>query len=337
MRRPLILLLAFAALAIVAWLLWKRDRGTTLPAPLTDFAVRDTAGVSRIFIAEPGGGTVDLRRDNSGGWTVNGMPANPHPVRLLLKTFLRIEVRSPVPKSAEANVLRVMSTAARRVEIYRGGDTPEKIWFVGHATQDHFGTYMLLEIPGEGRSNAPYIMSMSGFSGFLSTRFHTKLDEWRGSTVFHYPDLSRIARVAVDRSTPGTSFRIAYAHGTLALLDSSDRPVAMDTLAVRDLMLQFKDLHYENIERSVPQALRDSVLGSAPEHRITVVDVDGAERHVPLWRKPAYTGQKNMEFEPLGTEDPGRYYALLDDSLMVVVQRHLFDRITPPLGALRHP
>ena len=67
-----------------------------------------------------------------------------------------------------------------------------------------------------------------------------------------------------------------------------------------------------------------------------MTEVDGKDIRVPLWRKPAYSGQKDAEFNPMKLEDVDRYYARLDDTLMVAVQRYLFDRITPPIEALRH-
>ena len=337
--KRLLLILFFVVLGAIAFWLWKRDTGSTLAGPMADFAVQDTSSVTRIFIAESNGRTVDLQRvvtpDGAEAWTVNGVPANPKPIGLLLKTFVRVEVKSPVAKSMEANVLRVMSGVSKKVEIYQGGDQPAKIWYVGHATPDHYGTYMLLEIPGKGKSSAPFVMGMSGFTGSLSTRFHATYDEWRNSTVFQYPDLSTIASVSVEHPTrPGTSFTVNTAGGTLELLDSASKPVNMDTASVQDLMLQFKDLHFEYFERKIGTAMRDSILASTPHDVITVTRVDGGRLRIPFWKKPAYAGQKDLEFNPM-VEDTDRMYALLDDTALVVVQRHLFDRVTPPIKALR--
>lgn len=328
---PLLLLV----LAATAFWLWKRDTGTTLAAPMADFAIEDTSAVSRIFIAESDGKTVDLQRTD-GTWTVNGMPANPRSVSLLLKTFRRVEVRSPVARSMEANVLRVMGGTAKKVEIYQGGTQPAKIWYVGHATPDHYGTYMLLEVPGKGKSSAPFILGMTGFTGTLNPRFHAKLDEWRSSTVFAYPDLSRIASVTLEHPTrPGTSFTVVNDTRGVHLRDSLGHPVPdMDSTAVQDLLLQFKDLHFEYFERKLPKVRRDSIVASVPWHVIAVQGTGGALVRIPFWHKPADPGQKDLEFNPM-VEDTERMYALLDDTAFVVVQRYVFDRVTVPLKALR--
>src|SRR5690606_9915770 len=154
MKKRLLPVLLLLLLATVAWWLWKSNTGSTVSAPLPDATVADTASVDRIFIAEKNGGTADLRRTPA-GWTVNGMPAKDFQVNLLLRTFKLVELRSPVPASMEPSVLRVMAGMARKVEIYQGGDKPSKIWWVGGSSADHYGTYMVLEIPGKGRSSVP--------------------------------------------------------------------------------------------------------------------------------------------------------------------------------------
>lgn len=328
---PLLLLLVLGA---VAWSLWLGHGGSTLAGPLTDFAISDTSAVDRIFIADMQGRTADLVRTGPGTWTVNGLPANPKNVQLLLKTFLRVEVRTPVPKAAEANVLKVMSSTAKKVEIYTGDDVPAKIWYVGHATPDHYGTFMLLELPGRGKSSVPFVMGMSGFSGFLSTRFFTTLDDWRSTSVLDHPDLTRIRRVKLTTARPGEGWTVTYAGGNdLKLYDHQGRPMPMDTSAVKELFRNLRDQHFENFERTITKAERDSVLASAPAQVLEVVLADGDTTRIPFWTKAPYKDQRDVEGNRM-TVDLDREWALVDDTCMVVVQRHLFDRITLPIQFL---
>lgn len=334
MNRRLLLAL-FLLLAGVAFWLYRTNTGSTISGPLTDFAVADTSSVDRIFIAEMNGHTADLKRTGPGTWTVNGMPANPKNVQLLLKTFLRVEVRTPVPKASEANVLKVMSSGAKKVEIYMGDDVPAKIWYVGHATQDHYGTYMLLEIPGKGKSSVPFVMAMSGFSGFLTTRFHTGIDDWRSTEVLDYPDLTAIRRVTVSNNTrPTDGWTVTYDGGNaLGLLTNDKVAVAMDSSAVKDLMLTLRDQHFEYFERKISKAERDSVMASTPSHVLEIAKADGAVQRIPFWKKKPYKEERNMDGQLL-VEDTDRQWALLDDTCLVVVQRLHFDRITLPIQLL---
>ncbi|MBP6389932.1 MAG: hypothetical protein KA352_03475 [Flavobacteriales bacterium] len=337
MKRLLWTLLVLALLGALAWWLQVRDTGSTLSQPLTDFAIADTAAVDRIFIAEPDGRTVDLRRTENGSWMVNGtLRADRFKVNLLLKTFYRVEVRAPVPRSAEANVLRIMASQVKKVEIYQGGDQPQKVWYVGHSTKDHVGTYMLLEKPGTGRSNVPFVMGMSGFTGFLSSRFHADLDDWRSTVVFAYPSLNAIAEVRVENTTdPANSYVLrTKPNGPSELLDGSGAEVPMDTARANSVLAQIKTMYFEFIERNLSPAQCDSVRKSQPLYRLSVTDRNGSSRTVPIFRKAPYAGQRDMDGELL-TADVDRLYATVDDTTLVVVQRLTFDRVLLPLSALR--
>lgn len=337
MKKNWIALLLLAILAGVAGWLWKHDTGSTLAGPLTDFTVADTAAVDRIFIAEKNGGTADLRR-TADGWTVNGMPAKTYPVNLLLKTFKLVELRSPVPKSAEANVLRVMAGTAKKVEIYQGGSRPAKIWWVGQSSSNMYGTYMVLEIPGKGRSSVPFEMGMAAFTGVLNTRFHTDIDSWRSSRLTYYPELARVKEVKVEvPDSIGQGFTVTYRGGDhLGLLDPQGRAVPMDTARVQDLMLAIRAGSFEGFERDLTKAQRDSVLGSKPQYVVTITADNGVQR-LPFWSKKPRPGQKDMDFQLVAT-DQDRMYSVQGDTALVVVQRFWWDRVVRPLASLTpHP
>ena len=154
----------------------------------TDFAVEDTSLVDRIFIADMDGNQVLLERPEKGRlWDVNGQfKAREDAIDLLLKTFKRTTVQGPVAQAAQPNVIRLLAARGKKVEVYQGGDQPVKTWYVGTATPSHTGTYMLLETPA-GKADEPFVVHMEGFTGFLSTRFFTNLEEWRYTGMFDFP------------------------------------------------------------------------------------------------------------------------------------------------------
>ncbi|HMN06332.1 MAG TPA: hypothetical protein PKD45_11450 [Flavobacteriales bacterium] len=333
MKKRWFSLLILLLLGVVAWWLWKGNTGSTLSGPLTDFAIPDTASVDRIFIAEKTGGTADLRRTPQ-GWTVNGMPAKDFQVKLLLKTFKLVELRAPVPKSMEPNVMRVMAGTAKKVEIYQGGKKPSKIWWIGGSTADHYGTYMVLEIPGKGRSSVPFEMGMAAFTGVLNTRFHTVIDDWRSSRVTYYPKLSDVSRVDMELPrSPENGYSIGYGGGeSLTLFDTRGQAVPMDTLRVQDAMLALREGNFEGFERGLSPEARDSVLKSTPWYVLTVTSSHGTQR-IPFWKRVPRTDEKDLDFNPV-EEDVDRMYALVDDTALVVVQRYWWDRITRPRFSL---
>ncbi|WKZ67535.1 MAG: hypothetical protein QY325_06320 [Flavobacteriales bacterium] len=333
-RRLLLLIALLAALAAAAWWLSRRSSSSTLDTVLADFPIADTARVDRIFISDRKGRSVDLRRTPA-GWTVNGtyMARQPE-VTTALKTFLRVEVRSPVPKSMEEMTLRTMGASSTKVEIYTGGSKPEKIWIIGHATKDHFGTYMVLEKPGLGRSSAPFVMGMSGFTGVLNTRFPTLVDNWRSPRIFHFPDLHALASVEVEHmARPAASYRIENPDAGLPRLqDLKGRPLPMDTVLVQAALLPYKEFNYEYIERGMKPASRDSLLGVAPNFQVRVKARSGTEERMKLWYMP-YVGEQGGFDTPRPLQDPLRMYALVQDTLLVVVQRQYTDVMTQPASA----
>lgn len=331
-RRLLVLLLVLAVLGGIAWWLQQRTAPTTLDVPLTDFAVPDTARVTRLFITDTKGHVSDLRREGD-RWTLNGRYDARQPlVDMALKTLLRVEVRSPVPKSTEPMVLRTMAGTSTKVEIYEGSNKPSKVWIIGHATKDHYGTYMVLEKPGEGRSSAPFVMGMGGFTGVLSPRFPATEDNWRSPNVFHYPDLHELASVKVDLvGRPLASYRIDNPDvGLPKLLAPDGRQLPMDTVLVQGALLPYKEFNYEYIDRKTP---RDSLLAAPPNVVLTVTPRTGDAETMKLWYMP-YHGEAGGFGQPRPIHDPMRMFALVQDTLIVVVQRQYTDRMTQPATAL---
>lgn len=336
MNRRIFLLLAVICLGGLAWWLSRNDAPTTLDRPLSDFAVADTAQVTRIHISDTKGGVpVDLKR-TANGWVLNDVfEAKQAEVTLLLRTFKRIEVKSPVPKSLQPKTLRVMAATSRKVEIYEGGEKPSKIWIVGHGTQDHFGTFMLLEKPGIGRSNAPFIMGMGGFTGILTTRFHTKLDHFRNARFFALSDMRDLASVQVETPlAPANGYTITQdPDGRYGLLDHRSQPYPFDTVLVQGALLPLKETYFEAIER-YPQARRDSLLTSQPNHLLTITDRNGRQTKAKFWFRP-YTGAEPAFGEPRALYDPIYMDALVQDTLHVRMQRPAFERILQPISTFR--
>lgn len=334
MNRRLLLLIVLLALGGLAWWLSRNSAPTTLDRPLSDFAIQDTASVTRIFITDQHGRRIDLKRTPK-GWTVNDVyAAKEHDVNLLLRTFKRVEVKSPVPKAAEAKMMRVMAAVGRKVEVYQGGERPSKIWIVGHGTKDHFGTYALLEKPGEGRSNAPFILGMGAFTGTLTSRFHTDLDIWRSSAFFELDEMRDLASAHLETPlAPANGYTIDQDKaGLFSLLDYNGQPYRFDTVLVQGAILTTKQLNYEGIQRE--PARRDSLMRTTPNHILTLTKRNGESTKLKLWYLP-YTGEE----PPFGVARPLfdelRMDALLQDTLLITMQRPGLERLLQPISNFR--
>lgn len=301
-KRTTLLLLTAIAVVALALVLFNRAEGDLSNKPLANFAIEDTAAIDRIFIVDTDRNAILLRRDpNSRYWDLNdSLKARWDAVELILKTIKRIKVKSPVPMEARENVIRLLAGAGKKVEIYQGGDKPVKTYIVGNATQDHTGTYMLLETAEEGRSSEPFIVHMEGFTGFLSTRFFTDVNEWRYTGVFDYPKLEFNRVEAIHHTNPQHSFAVSYNGGNeLALFDGNGVPAPeFDTLAVKDFLLLFKKAHIETYKSYLTPQQEDSLGRTVPQFTFRVKGNDGDVRELMLYRKPkvidSYDEQGNI-------------------------------------------
>ena len=286
MKKNLTLLFILILLTAAAGVVWWIQGDTTRSAGvvLNDFSIEDTSTVTRIVISATDGKAVDLNRKKGEYlWTLNGKyKARKDATDLLLKTFKRISVKSHVPKAGIENTIRMIAGNGYRVDIYTE-EGIAKSYLIGTCTQDHFGTYMVLEHADGTRSAEPLIMHMEGFTGCLRQRFFTDESDWRFTGVFNYENLD-ISRIdLINHQSPLSSFTIRYQgenNINLYPYDTPDKFPFFDTLAVKDYMLLFKKIHLETYNNHLTETARDSLLQSTPAYTVKVTDNQGTSRQI---------------------------------------------------------
>ncbi len=334
MKKNGVKLLVFLILVAIAIFLYMGNGAGTIKQELKDFAIEDTASVHKIFLADTDNRTILLEKESTGNWTLNGKGrARQDAVDLLLKTFRRIQVKSPVAKSGQENVIRNIAGTHVKVEIFQGGDKPSKIYYVGSPVQDHLGTYMLLETPELGKSSVPFVMYMPGFFGDLSARFFTNPDEWKYTGIFNYNPID-IKKIDVDlMEEPDRSFEVTFDGGNnISLFNANGQAIPFDSIAVKNYILQFRKLHFEIFikDEFVNEEKRDSILNSTPYYVFQVTDNSGMVRKLSLWHKEPREGDADPFGNPL-PYDPERMYGLVDGEDFVYIQYFVFDKMLKSL------
>jgi len=101
-----------------------------------------------------------------------------------------------------------MSGKSTKIEIYSKGELAKQ-YYVGHATQDNTGTYMILtDIESGNNFEEPFITHIPGFEGFLSTRYVTDELDWRDRLLINYRP-PQIKQIKLDlHEIPDSSFVI---------------------------------------------------------------------------------------------------------------------------------
>ncbi len=333
----LALVITIGLLLIAALVYFYKQNEMRLPSD-ANFAIADTSSVTKIFIADLDTTHVLLER-KADGWELNGKyKAQQRKIDELLGTMQRVSVRAPVSKASHDNVITRMAGISVKVELYQilprinlfgkiklfPRETRSLVFYVGDAPKDNMGTFMLKE----GAETA-YIMQLTGFLGYLSTRFSPRVAEWRDHTVFK-TKLNDIQSVKVEfNQQPDESFEInrigkhAYEFKTL----KNNSSTVYDTLQVLNFLTSFSDIRFEALLYNLPQKEIDSIVHSPFLHRITLRDVEGNNFKVTTFRKTRQD-QYTVDDVQQQPEDLDRMFALVNnDRDFVLVQYFVFDKI----------
>lgn len=316
-------------LTIVAIYLITNYKTGTIKKELKDFAVKDTTQITKIFLADMSGNKVLLENVSPGVWTVNGKDlARKDAIKTLLYTIQNIEPYAPVPKAAYNNIVKQLSSLSTKVEIY-SGDEVIKTYYVGGNTPDNLATYMMLE-----GSAAPFAVHIPGFNGFLSTRYFTDPVLWKSTALFAYSPRD-IASIRVEYpQRPEASFLITAERNdnySVTALKDNRKVLDVDTAAVKNYLLHFRNINYEGVEGQLSKSFVDSVTATSPLHVITITDNKGKVKTLRTFLKRPMReildeNGKKIEF------DVDRMYGQIDNSdKLVLLQYFIFDKILRPV------
>jgi hypothetical protein len=333
MKKNKLSLIVLLLLAIAAYYLFSKKNTNVSSRSLTEFAIEDTASITKIFLADNDGNHSLLKKMPDGTWMVNDkFKARPQNIFLILRGLKNLEVKSTVPKEGIPAIIKQIAAKPIKVEVYQGGDKPTKTYYFGYATQDHYGNYALLELPGEGKSKEPFIVKEKGFYGFFRPRLITNEAEWRSQEIFYYPELD-ISTIKVEYpGIPEASFSIDWkGRNNISLMnDKGDRLSHFDTLAVKNYMLLYKAIYLETYNNRLNTNQLDSIINqNSPKAIISVKDNDDNITRVELYTKGFI--DPILRKEEFGNLDPERLYILTESNELALGQKLQWDPLLIPL------
>ncbi len=318
--------------SLTFWFVLNNRQGT-LRAEMKNFAVKDTASINKLFLADKNGRTLTLERDEKGHWTVNGK----YGVRMdalatLMETIYRLDVKEPVGKKAQDNVMKRLASKAVKCEIYQKGELV-KAYYVGTETQNMKGTYMIMIDPETMETmERPFITYIPGFEGYLTTRYFTEEKGWRDRTMFEYnPNDIKSVKMEVPYN-PSFGYELTVnANNDYQIKMLADNKIVadVDPIAVKQYLSYFQILSFESFEVDLKQNQIDSVLKSQPINILTVTDKNGKTNKVTFFaRKPKKEvyGKDGL----LLKFDEERMDALMNNGVdFVMVQFYMFGKVMP--------
>lgn len=325
MKRSLVFIVILI-LSLLALYLFNTEESGTLKTENSEFAVEDTASITKIFLADKSDKTILLEKQANGTWLLNNKYlARQDALNNLLYTVKELRVRAPVPKSAFENIIKNIAGKSVKVEIYQGGTKPEKVYFVGSSNQDHSGTYMLME-----HSSVPFLTHLEGHYGYLGTRYFTNENEWRSSSIFKYAiDEIKKIEVLYPEAPERDVIIVQNDEGAFGLLnpETAEFIPNIDSLAFYRFINLFKTVNFEGFEETKSEAFKDSILAQMPKVIYAVTNQLGIRKEVKAYLKPVPAGYQDYDGNDI-QYDLDRLYGYIDNRDFVVIQYYVFDPLT---------
>jgi hypothetical protein len=322
MKRNTIILIIVILLGAVVVFLASRNSKSSMKKELRDFAIEDTASITKIFMVRKDNAQVLLTREGN-RWQVNGKYlVRPDAIDNLLKTLNRVRVKSPVSNSMMENALKMLATRNTKVEVYEGKKLIKTL-YVGGPTQDQMGTFMMIE-----GSSVPFVTHIPGFIGYLSSRFFVEERGWRSTELLRY-NFNDIKAVTVENpARPEESFRVENLGNNryqVSSLSGRTSFTPLDTVGTKFYLSQFEKLNFEFFTDSIPASEKAYVETTPPYRTVLVEDQYGVQRSIKAWPRSGM-GKTDVDGNILKWDDE-RMWGLIDNKDWVVIQYYVFNPI----------
>lgn len=338
-RKNKIYLVLLVLLTFLAIFLIYKNSNSTIKQELKDFAISDTSAIVKIFMADKAANKVMLERKDTKWFADNQYEVRNDLMMVLLGTIKEISIIAPISKAEHNNAIKRLSATSTKIEIYLKKyvvdlfgfihwfpyTSLEKTYYVGGPTQDHLGTYALIE-----NSATPFIVYVPGFDGFLTTRYSAKLTDWRNRSIFKY-DFNEIKSISVENMANRDSSFIVENLGkrqvTVKNFTTKTPIENIDTAKVLDFITGFYDVNYDEFDAELSKKQVDSIIATTPINIVSVTDVAGSVNSIKVYLRKNPGGILNSDGKP-ETYDVDRLFALINDGKdLVIIQYFVFDKI----------
>ncbi|MBI2257703.1 MAG: hypothetical protein HYU67_02265 [Flavobacteriia bacterium] len=300
-----------------------RNRGKS-DTELLEFSIADTSSINKIIITDPYGFRFEVKKNNANLWTDSkGNCIIQEPVHTMLETIKNVEFKGYIPENSRKTINNRMSAIHTKVEIFQNGDWT-KTWYIGYSTQDHYGTYMLLETPNE-KSDLPVIMKIKGFNGIIEPRFFADYRKWRCTEIFSY-DRNEIFQVDVKNyENPALSFTVIQNAFNYTVKSNGIILPNLDTNLVIRYLNNYKKVHFELVNYELNPHQVDSVKKTKPFTVLTITEKSGATKRLKLFRIKSNKEPFIDNFGDTVNYEPNRFWCQLYTGELVKCQYHVFD------------
>lgn len=326
MKKIIVLILGIAAIVGLSWLVYDlmAGKGSSVETELIDFAIKDVDAVDKVIISNDFGQVFEIRKKPDGVWTdKNGACITQESAAFILDAFKNIEFKGYLPENSVKTYTKMMLSKHTKVDIYQNGEWI-KTWFIGPATQDHYGQVMLLDSDEYGKSDKPVIMKIKGVHGIIEPRFFADPLKWKCTNIFAL-ELRDIKKVDVRfNEAPARSFSIEKKQGGFQVNQQGKQLPSVDTAMVFAYLQKYKKVHYEIPNYVLNNQQIDSLKKTTPFCVLTVNETNGKSTALKMYRIQT----ANTNINELGQSvnyDTERFWCVLPSGEVVKCQYFVFN------------
>ncbi len=296
-----------------------------------EFAVKDESLIRTIVLQDNKGHKLELTAKN-GKWMVNSKyEAREELMKYLMEALTRIASLTPVPNNAHDNVVRDIMSEHIKVQLYDEKQKLIKAYWVGDASLDNRGTYMLMELDGKPAAR-PHITYLPGYQGYITPRFNTDEEVWRSRKIFSDP-AALITELTVQYfAAPEKSFHILRTKEDSLQVSPLQPGFSIQAPYEQKYVQQYLDFYSSISMEAFDNAYsgRDSLLSTTPYCRIILQNKKGESKEVNLYRM-AINKRSKTQYDLQGKEidyDIDRFYASVNGGKdFVIVQYYVFGKL----------
>lgn len=326
MNRTGILLAMVLALGVVAYFFIAQGEQaprTSITGEDRNFAVPRT-DIKKIFIADRNGNETTLEL-NGTSWLYNKKyRAREDAIENLLLAVESLRMRFKPTEAALPHMIETLATHGIKVEIYGKDNKLLKAYYLGGATNDELGTYIIID-----GAEQPYVADIPGWQGNIRFRYNLTGDEWRDRTVFELAP-EEVASLSIEYpKQQDKSFRLSFEEDSRGKVipyyplspqrAEAPKPGRMD--AYRHLFSAVQAVKFNNLNRE-----REEIVQRIPFAIVRATDKAGKAYELKLWPDHAQSSIDPKTGQVINPTEVTSFYALTQDNDFLVMQNTVLNK-----------
>ena len=248
------------------------------------FAVQDTSSLQRLELQQPQGATQVLERSRVGWQLNNTYTADPQLMRLVLSVLQNVEVKRPVARSQQEEVVQRLQQKGVQVRAYNENGTVKE--FTAGGNEEGQISYFM-------QNGEAYVVELPGYVSYISGIFGLTENNLRDRTIFRTNHLN-FQQLTLEYPGAPEDIKIDF-DGARLEVENISQPDSVQLLGFLSLFENLQATGYVNVQE-YPEL--DSLLQEEPEVLIRVKDLQHPEGKALALYQPTQDGRYRLGYLP---------------------------------------